>query len=98
MATVERVEKSIQKVERFRVRILYATPGPAKGRDVRGDRTNVKTYRYQRAAPGDWTVTEWTEKRFEVEYPGFAVEVLDDSGAVVPSRRRLRRVRDATNA
>ena len=26
MASVERVEKSIQKVERFRVSILYSTP------------------------------------------------------------------------
>jgi len=97
MATIERVEKSIEKVERFRVHILYSTPGPAKGRNVRGDRTNVKTYRYQRAAPGDWTVNEWIEKRFEAEYPGFSVEVLDDAGTVVSSRTRLRRVREATN-
>ena len=97
MASVERVEKSIRKVEGFRVSILYSTPGPAKGRNVRGDRTNVKTYRYQRAAPGDWTVNEWTEKRFEAEYPGFSVEVLNDAGAVVPSRTRLRRVRESTD-
>ena len=96
MATIERVEKSIRKVERFRVSILYSTPGPAKGRNVRGDRTNVKTYRYERAAPGDWTVNEWIEKRFEPEYPGFSVEVLDDAGAVVSSRKRLRSVREAT--
>ena len=96
MATIERVEKSIQKVERFRVHILYSTPGPAKGRNVRGDRTNVKTYRYERAAPGDWTVNEWIEKRFEAEYPGFSVEVLDDAGAVVSARTRLRRVRETT--
>ena len=94
MATIERVEKSIQKVERFPVSIHYSTPGPGKGRNVRGDRTNVRTYRFQRAAPGDWTVNEWIEKRFEVEYPGFAVEVLDDTGAVVPSRKRLRSVRE----
>ena len=95
MASVERVERSIQKVERFPVKILYSTPGPAKGRNVRGDRTNVRTYRYQRAAPGNWTVNEWIEKRFETEYPGFSVEVLDnDSGAVVPSRKRLRTVRE----
>jgi hypothetical protein len=97
MASVERVEKSIRKVERFRVSILYSTPGPAKGRNVRGDRTNVKTYRFQRAAPGDWTVNEWTEKRFQVEYPGFSVEVLDNTGAVVSARTRLRSVREATN-
>ena len=97
MASVERVEKSIQKVERFRVSILYSTPGPAKGRNVRGDRTNVKTYRYQRAAPGDWTVNEWMEKRFEAEYPGFSVEVLNDAGEVVSARTRLRRVREMTN-
>jgi hypothetical protein len=96
MASVERVEKSIRKVEGFRVSILYSTPGPAKGRNVRGDRTNVKTYRYQRAAPGDWTVNEWIEKRFEAEYPGFSVEVLDDSGAVVSARKRLRGVRETT--
>ena len=94
MASIERVEKSIQKVERFAVKILYSTPGPAKGRNVRGDRTNVKTYGYQRAAPGDWTVNEWIEKRFEAAYPGFSVEVLDESGAVVPSRKRLRNVRE----
>ena len=97
MASVERVEKSIQKIERFRVRILYSTPGPAKGRNVRGDRTNVKTYRYQRAAPSDWTVNEWIEKRFEAEYPGFAVDVLNDDDTVVHGRKRLRSVREATN-
>ena len=96
MASVERVEKSIRKVEGFRVSILYSTPGPAKGRNVRGDRTNVKTYRYQRAAPGDWTVNEWIEKRFEAEYPGYAVEVLNDAGEVVSARKRLRSVREAT--
>ena len=95
MASVERVEKSIRNVERFRVSILYSTPGPAKGRNVRGDRTNVKTYRFERAAPGDWTVNEWIEKRFEAEYPGFSVEVLDDKGEVVSSRKRLRSVREA---
>ena len=95
LASVERVEKSIQKVERFPVRILYSTPGPAKGRNVRGDRANVRTYGYQRAAPGSWTVNEWIEKRFEAEYPGFSVEVLNDAGAVVSARKRLRTVREA---
>ena len=96
MASVERVEKSIQKVERFRVSILYSTPGPAKGRNVRGDRTNVRTYPYQRAAPGNWTVNEWIEKRFEAGYPGFSVEVLNDAGAVVSNRKRLRTLREET--
>ena len=94
MASVGRVENSIYKVERFRVHILYSTPGPSKGRNVRGDRTNVRTYRYERAAPGDWTVNEWVEKRFESEYPGFAVEVLNDAGGVASRRTRLRNLRE----
>lgn len=80
MPKLEFVEKSICKVEGFTVRFRHATPGTAKGRDVRGDKSNLPSYSYQRIAAGTQTVAAWIGTRFAKSYPGFAVEVLDGSG------------------
>ena len=56
MATVRFAEGRIAAVEGFVVHFRYEGPARMKGKDVRGDRTNVPSYPYRRAAPGETTV------------------------------------------
>lgn len=93
MATVRNAEKSIYRVEGFNVRFRFEGPARARGRDVRGDKQNVSTYTYQRAAAGTITVAAWIDGRFRREYPGFAAEVLDGDDRVVHGQTLLKTVR-----
>lgn len=93
MATIKGVERQIRRLEGFDVRIRYGTPGPGKGRDVRGDRRSVAGYAYERCRSDGDTVSAWIEGRFSPNYGGFVVEVLDAAGKVVHGRTKLRNVR-----
>ena len=55
MATVRFAEGRIAAVEGFVVHFRYEGPARMKGKDVRGDRTNVPSYPYRQAAPGETT-------------------------------------------
>jgi hypothetical protein len=90
---VEFVEKKISVIEGFAVRFLHLGPGNIRGPDVRGDRTDVPTYPFRRAANGSSTVATWVENRFTTSYPGFAVEVLDGRGNAVHGRTLLSTLR-----
>jgi hypothetical protein len=61
MPTVENVEKKIAKIETFEVRIKRESDG----RDVRGDRENLPTFKRQRAVKGTATVAHWRRVRFD---------------------------------
>jgi hypothetical protein len=93
MATVRFAEGRIAAVEGFVVHFRYEGPAKAKGRDVRGDRRNVPTYPYRRAAPGETTVAAWAGGRFRKAYPGFGVDVLDGRGQRATGQTLLRTVR-----
>jgi hypothetical protein len=93
MPTVEHVERRIFEVEGFDVRLRYSGPGPTRGRDVRGDRRNLPSYGYRRAARGTDTVAAWVQGRFAKQYPGFAVDVLDVHRRPVHGQTRLESVR-----
>jgi hypothetical protein len=72
---VERIERSIRKVEGFDVRLLHPN-----GRDVRGDKQGLPPYPYLRAAKDGITVAQWRDTRFNASYPGYSVLVVDADG------------------
>jgi hypothetical protein len=59
------------------------------GRDVRGDRSNIPGYPYERALKNAANVRGWIEGQFKVVYPGFDVEVLNASGRRVHGRTKV---------
>jgi len=87
---VENVEKSIGEIEGFNVCIRYPN-----GKNVRGDRADFPTYRFQKAAPDKMTVYNWKRSRFRTIYVGFHVDVLDGGGEKVIGNTRLRTVRNS---
>lgn len=89
MPKVKSVEKRIWDVEGFSVEFRR------DGRDVRGDKTGVPQYRYQRAAKDDMTVADWRVNRFCVSYPGYEVAVLDGDGNSVHGSTKLGNLRDS---
>jgi hypothetical protein len=89
MATVERVERQIAKVEGFNVRIRHGRDN----RDVRGDKTGIPGYDYKRRLGGARNVKDWREGRFARRYPGYAVDVLKEDGTVAHGGTLLDNVR-----
>ncbi|MFN2507107.1 MAG: hypothetical protein ABR540_23330 [Acidimicrobiales bacterium] len=93
MPTAAFVENKIAAIEGFAVRIRFAGPGRTKGRDVRGDRMDLPSYGYKRAASSAITVAAWIQNRFEPTFPGYAVDVLDGNERPVSGRTLLSTVR-----
>jgi len=77
MATIERVESQIARVEGFNA--IFVTEGR---RDLRGDRTGIPGYstRFMKKAPARMTVEGWRQRRFRPIYPGFDADVLMANG------------------
>jgi hypothetical protein len=87
---VKNVEKAIWDIEGFDVCVKHPD-----GKDVRGDRSDFPTYRFQRAAPDRMTVNGWKRSRFRQVYPGYDVDVLLGGGTVAMGNVKLRTVRDS---
>ncbi len=81
MATIERIEGQIARIEGFRA--VFLTEGR---RDLRGDRAGIPGYsqRFTKKAPGRMTVEGWKQRRFRTLFPGFDADVLMGNG--VPAR------------
>lgn len=90
MALAKNVEKRIWDIEQFDVIIRHAD-----GRDMRGDRTGIPMYAFERMAKSSMTVAVWKEQRFNPSYPGLDVDVLDGLGNVVAGNTLLSTVRDS---
>ena len=88
MSKIKNVERRIWDVEGFAVRFLYLD-----GTDVRGDKSGLPQYHYDRAAGNDVTVETWKETRFRQVYPGYEVDVLDGYNSSVRGNTRLATVR-----
>ncbi len=88
MPKVKNIEKRIWDVEGFDVVIK------SNGKDLRGDKQGLKQYEGERASRNSWTVAEWKKKKFENQYPGLEVDVLDGDGKPVDGRKTLGTVRD----
>ena len=89
MPKVSVVESRIRNVEGFEVAVYYH-----RGGDVRGDKEQFPTYPYQQAASGEATVADWKRIRFQPNYPGYDVEVLDPRGRVVNGNVKLATLRE----
>jgi hypothetical protein len=75
MVLVKGVGKRILYIEGFAVIIRRAD-----GRDMRGDRSGIPIYEFERMARNSITVSAWKEQRFRPKCPGFDVDVLDAFG------------------
>ena len=90
MALLKNVERRIWNTEGFAVTIRHAD-----GRDMRGDRLGIPMYTYDRMAKNSMTVAEWRNQRFQPNYPGFTIDVLDAQGEAVAGNTLLSNVRDS---
>lgn len=87
MANVKSVERQIMNVEGFRIIIR-----DSDRRNVRSDKESLQDYDYERGMNGDYTVSEWRQKRFK--YGTLAAEVLYGNGEVANGNTKLANVRD----
>ncbi len=92
MATLERVEAQIARLEGFKVAFVTQD-----GRNLRGDRARIPGYsgHFGNRASARMTVDAWKKGRFHYVYPGFAVEVLLADGTRARGNMRLGTVRDS---
>lgn len=88
MPKIENVERKIREIEGFAVRFLYLD-----GTDVRGDKTGLPQYPFERAAADNITVEAWKRSRFRSVYPGYEVDVVDRHRTSVQGNTRLITVR-----
>ncbi len=90
MRRLKTLKKRVFDIEGFEVAFRHPD-----GRNMRGDRSGVPQYTYERKAKGDMTVAEWKNVRFYPSYAGFEVDVLNGDGESVPGNTRLSTVRDS---
>ena len=90
MATVGEVESAILRVEGFEAHFFR------NGSNVRSDLDpGMEPYRFERAAPGSWTVQEWFDSRFARNYSGWEVRVRTLNGMPVTHwQTKLQTVRE----
>ncbi len=93
MPTIKRVESQIWRAEGFEVRIRHVGPGPVKGRDVRGDRGEIRGYHFKRRRANEDSVSSWVQGRVRKGYPGCEVDLLEADGSTANGRKKLRTVR-----
>ena len=90
MPSLKTVQKRMFRIEGFEVAFRHPD-----GRAMRGDRSGVPQYEYQRKAKDNITVAAWKNQRFFPNYAGFEVEVLNGQGESVPGKTLLSTVRDS---
>jgi hypothetical protein len=86
--TSRELELQIEKIERFKVRIVSDS-----GRRVRSDATDFVDYPKKIAANGDLTVAAWIKARFKKYYDGYEVIVYDEDGDKVGGGKHLETIR-----
>jgi len=87
---VKNVEKRIWDIEGFDVVIKHAD-----GRDMRGDKTGIPQYPFERMANHATTVAAWKDQRFRSNYVGYEIDVLDGTGRLVAGNTLLSSVRNS---
>lgn len=86
---IRNIEKRIFEIEGFEVKFMQ------NGKDVRGDSNiNAKQYTADKMARNSFSVSEWIEKRFKVQYPGYDACVCFANGKRAPGQTKLSTVRD----
>jgi hypothetical protein len=88
VATIRQIEKRVRRIEGFDVVIL-----DRRYRDVRGDLAGQPQYPYARAMSDGSTVAKWKRTRFQPNYAGFRVDVVDPDGRRVDGHTLLQTLR-----
>jgi len=88
MITIGDFEAKIRRCERLRVTIIEKT-----GRDKRADATISADYRFERAAPEDWTLADLERNRLAPSLPGYAFRFMDAAGHELHGKTLLRNAR-----
>lgn len=88
MPTLRWVEGQIHRIEGFHVAFRHP-----RGRDVRSDMEDVRSYPFERRLADDRTVSEWVDLRFREQYRGFEVDVLRADGSSAHGNTLLRNLR-----
>lgn len=81
------IERTIWNIEGFQVKIMQ------NGIDVRGDKGIPAQYIAERMSKNSFTVGEWKAK-FQRQFPGYDVVVLNGDGSVARGNVKLSTVRD----
>lgn len=90
MPKMKSVEKKIWDVEGFDVVVK-----DSNGTDIRSDRGGIPQYDKKIAAKNSMTVSDWKKKRFNTQYPGFKVDVINGDGEIASGQTLLGTVRDS---
>jgi hypothetical protein len=89
MADIKRIENEIKEFEGFAVAIRGGS------RTTKNGSAKSPSYkrRHLRRARENHTVEDWKRLRFEIDYPGLAVDVLLADGRVATGKTRLSKIR-----
>ncbi|MCX6008018.1 MAG: hypothetical protein NTZ34_12275 [Chloroflexi bacterium] len=90
MALIRSIERRIRKIEGFRVVIKDKS-----GRDIRSDMAHLSNYQYSRKTRKDMTVQDWKRTKFNKQYPGYKVTVIDGPGNAVVGNTKIGTVRES---
>lgn len=83
-------KKRIWDIEQFAVTIKHSD-----GRDMRGDKTGIPMYPYEKMAKNATTVAGWKDQRFSPNHPGLTVDVLSGDTQTAAGNTLLSTVRDS---
>lgn len=88
MPRVDFIERTIWNIEGFQVRIMQ------NGQDVRGDKYIPVQYSAEKMSKNSFTVGDWKLK-FQRQFPGYDVVVLNGNGTIARGNVKLSTVRDS---
>jgi len=91
MPMLRTVEAKITMQEGFEIDFITMD-----GQNVRGDKTDIPQWSYQRQSKNDMTVAEW-KRKFHQNYPGYDVIVYDGYGQPAMGQMKLGTLRDTYN-
>lgn len=87
MPRADVIERTVRNIEGFQIVITQ------NGADVRGDKIIRKQYVAERMSKNLFTVSEWKLK-FQSQFPGYDVKVLNADGSEARGNTLLCTVRD----
>lgn len=87
MPKVAHIEKTVRSIEGFEIRIMYNN-----GTNVRGDKSIPKQYVAGKMSKSSFAVGDWKAK-FQSQFPGYEVQVLNADGSVARGTTLLSTVR-----
>jgi len=95
MTTAATRVREIEELEGFDVVITCKDGSPINAAD-QGMASYARVF--EKKAKSNWTVADWTEKRFKKVYPEYDVKVLKDNGDFAKGNTKLQTVRASYEA